>query len=208
MEKTVKSAIILAGGNSKRMGQDKTQLKLAGKTIIEIVAGKLSSVFSEVIVAGKNQEDFSHLPVKFTRDIIEKPFRNSLTGVHGGLSRSSSDFNLVVACDMPFINTGLIDFLARYPVNDYQAVVPLVKERHQALHAIYSKSCIPHIANHLEKDVFRIGYFITCIDTGYIPEKVIEKYDPGFLTFFNINTREDYFKAVEMVEKNPELVSY
>ncbi len=208
MEKTVKTAIILAGGNSKRMGEDKTQLNLAGKTIIEIVVGKLNNLFSEIVVAGRNREAFRHLPVKFTEDLIDKPFRNSLTGVHAGLAKSTSDYNLVVACDMPFINVKLIDFLTKYPVNGYDAVVPLVEDGHQALHAIYSKSCVSHIANHLEKDAYRIGYFITCINTGYISEKVIREYDPGLLTFFNINTREDYLKALELVEKYPELVSY
>lgn len=207
MKRTVNTAIILAGGSSKRMGRDKTHLNLKGKSLIEIVVDKLVSIFTEVIIAGNTGEDLSHLPVVFTRDIIVKPFKNSLTGVHAGLSRSSSEYSFVVACDMPFLNLELVDFMSSFPVKGYDALVPKVKEGHQALHSVYSKSCIPHLKEHLEKDSFRIGYFITRIKTKYIPQEDIEKYDPKLLSFFNINTKEDYQKALMLVEENPDLIS-
>ncbi len=207
MERTVNTAVILAGGSSKRMGRDKTRLNLKGKSLIKIVVDKLSSIFPEVIIAGNTGEDLSHLPVVFTGDVIVKPFKNSLTGVHAGLTRSSSEYSFVVACDMPFLNLNLIDYLSRYPARGYDALVPKVKEGHQALHAVYGKSCIPHLEEHLEKDSYRIGYFITRIKTKYIPQEDIEKFDPELLSFFNINTEEDYQKALRMVEENPNLIS-
>ena len=207
MVKTAKTAVILAGGSSSRMGQDKSQLKLAGMTMIEIIVQKLGKVFEEVIVVGEREEQFSSLPVIFTRDIIVKPVKNSLTGVHAGLSKSSSDYSFVVACDMPFLNLNLIQYLSEYPVKDYDLVVPLVKDCHQSLHAVYSKRCVDFIADHLNKDYYRIGYFITQINTKYIPQQEIEKYDPDFLSFLNINTREEYERALKLVKERPDLVS-
>lgn len=207
MVKTAKTAVILAGGSSRRMGQDKSQLKLAGMTMAEIIVKKLGNIFEEIIVVGEREDQFSSLPVIFTRDIIVKPVKNSLAGVHAGLSKSSSDYSLVVACDMPFLNLSLVKYLSEYPVTDYDMVVPLVKDCHQSLHAVYSKRCADYIADHLNKDYYRIGYFITQINTKYISQKEIEKYDPEFLSFLNINTREEYERAQKLVKERPELVS-
>ncbi len=204
--KTAKTAVILAGGSSKRMGQDKSQLKLAGMTMVEIIVQKLKTIFEEIIVVGEREEQISSLPVTFTRDIIVKPVKNSLTGVHAGLSKSSSDYSFVVACDMPFLNLNLVKYLSEYPAQGYDLVVPLVKDCHQSLHAVYSKRCVDYIAEHLNQDYYRIGYFITRINTKYIPQKEIEKYDPELLSFLNINTREQYEKALELVRERPELV--
>ncbi len=204
--KTAKTAVILAGGSSKRMGQDKSQLKLAGMTMVEIIVQKLKKIFEEIIVVGEREEQISSLPVTFTRDIIVKPVKNSLTGVHAGLSKSSSDYSFVVACDMPFLNLNLVKYLSEYPAQGYDLVVPLVKDCHQSLHAVYSKRCVDYIAEHLNQDYYRIGYFITRINTKYIPQKEIEKYDPELLSFLNINTREQYEKALELVRERPELV--
>ncbi|UNC93367.1 molybdenum cofactor guanylyltransferase [Candidatus Contubernalis alkaliaceticus] len=206
MGKTAKSAVVLAGGSSKRMGKDKSQLTLAGMTMLEIIVGKLQKVFDEIIVVGEREEQAGNLPVIFTRDIIVKPVKNSLTGVHAGLTRSSSDFSLVVACDMPFLNLNLLHYLSEYPVNDYDLVVPLINDCHQSLHAVYSKSCVDYIAEHLNKDYYRIGYFITQINTKYISQQEIEKYDSEFLSFQNINTRQEFERAVNLVKERPELV--
>ncbi len=206
MGKTAKSAVVLAGGSSKRMGQDKSQLTLAGMTMLEIIVEKLGKVFDEIIVVGESEEQTRNLPVIFTRDIIVKPVKNSLTGVHAGLIRSSSDYSLVVACDMPFLNLNLLEYLSEYPVKDYDLVVPLIKDCHQSLHAVYSKRCVDYIAEHLNQDYYRIGYFITQINTKYISQQEIEKYDPEFLSFLNINTREEFKRAVNLVKERPELV--
>lgn len=204
----VKSAIILAGGSSKRMGRDKAQLQINGNSMIEIIVGKLKTVFSEIIVAGGNENTFKNMPVIFTEDLIAKPVKNSLTGVHAGLSKSNSDYSFVTACDMPFLNMELLEFISNYPVNNYDAIVPMIDGCHQALHAVYSKKCADYIADQLEKDLYRIGYFITKINTKYIPQGDIERYDPEFFSFLNINTRQEYLKALELVRKNAGLIAY
>lgn len=205
---TVGSAVVLVGGSSSRMGSNKACLELGGLPMIEIVVGKLGLFFPEIVLAGDLAGEFSYLPVKTTGDIVIKPVKNSLTGVHAGLSAVSGDFSLVTACDMPFLSLGLLEFLSCYPVQGYDAVVPLIGGCHQALHAVYSKGCVAHIARHLGEDLYRIGYFISRINTSFIPQEVVQKHDPTMLSTFNINSQEDYQKALEMVRAEPGLIRF
>src|SRR3989338_6495006 len=114
------TAIILAGGKSSRMCRNKAFIKLKGKTFIEKIIVTLKSIFDEVIIVANEVEKLKGLKVRVVKDIV--PNRGPLSGIHSGLVNSKTLINFVVACDMPFLNPGVINQMVRI-ANGYDAVV-------------------------------------------------------------------------------------
>ena len=103
----------LAGGMSRRLGRNKAVEKIGGESLIERVVGRLSQVSSEtiVVVAEESRAEALDLPpwVRTAADIY--PGSGSLGGIFTGLSAAKGDYGIVVACDMPFLNTELLGFM-------------------------------------------------------------------------------------------------
>jgi len=188
------NAIILAGGDSKRIGYPKSTLKLGEQTLIEIIVNKLKAIFEEIIVVTDTPELFCELPVKLTSDFFCGVKKNSLRGIHAGLCATDTERNFVVACDMPFINSGLVNLLYNYSV-DYQVVVPYLNGHFQPLFAFYQRSCLQSIEESLQKGDFKIINFYPEVKVKLILENEINSVDPEHLSFYNINTINDYKKA-------------
>ena len=106
-----KTAIILAGGESKRMGFNKEYLRIDDEYLIYKQINVLSTLFDEVIVVTNNPEFYNDFDVITTSDIIKK--KSPLIGLHAGLSVSSNEYNYLIACDMPFIDV-LYIILVKY----------------------------------------------------------------------------------------------
>lgn len=147
------TAIILAGGKSRRMGRDKAFIKIGGKTFIERIIEMLKPLFREIIIVTNEPEKFKGLDVRIVRDI--KPNCGPLSGIHSGLVYSKTELNFVVACDMPFLDCESIEFMCS-KVNGYGGVLPKVKDRIEPLYAIYSKSLIPLLEEELKGDDFTL----------------------------------------------------
>src|SRR5512145_660039 len=115
------TALILAGGESRRMGQDKASLVLDGRTLLQNVAATLQPLFDEVIVSVRQPRSDTGLP-----QVCDAPGQvGPLAGLAAGLERASHSWLFAAACDMPFITPPLIEYLARQRA-DWQAVVPMV----------------------------------------------------------------------------------
>lgn len=193
-KKPAGTAIILAGGDSKRFGYPKTLLKLGDKTVTEIIVCRLRAVFEELIIVTDQPGSLKHLPVKITGDIITGGPKSSLRGLHAGLSVSSNNCNFVVACDMPFVNIPLVEYLySFFQGND--AVVPRIDEYVQPLHAFYGKNCVTKIENNLINGRLKVSELFNDIKIRYVDKENIFRFDPEQKAFFNINTFADYEKA-------------
>ncbi len=193
-EKLMGSAVILAGGDSKRFGYPKAFLKLGNKMIIELIINRLSGHFAEIIVVTDQPAPLSHLPVKITGDIITKCAKSSLRGLHAGLSASSNQDNFVLACDMPFIKMDLIRYMHSH-LTGYDAVIPRLGSYLQPLHAFYDKSCVNSIEKNLQEGKYKISELYGVLKIEYIDREIINFYDPEQIAFFNVNNYDDYIKA-------------
>ena len=173
--------------------------KIGGESLIERVVGRLSQVSSEtiVVVAEESRAEALNLPpwVRTAADIY--PGSGSLGGIFTGLSAAKGDYGIVVACDMPFLNTELLRFMADIAA-DFDAVVPRVEGRPEPLHAIYSKSCLEPIEHRLKRNDLKIALFFDEIRVAYIEEEDIDSLDPHHLSFFNVNTQEDLDRALAL----------
>ncbi|OGO16987.1 MAG: hypothetical protein A2Z02_06510 [Chloroflexi bacterium RBG_16_48_7] len=190
------TGIIIAGGSGTRFGKNKALIVINNKTLIELVIEKLNKVVDEVVVvtsAGQYENiACTGIKDKIILDII--PGKAAMGGVYTGLVSSNSFYSLVVACDMPLLNTDLLKHMVSVaPGND--AVIPRIENYTEPLHALYSKGCIPQIKKLIEDGELSMQILLKRINAKYIDRTEIEKYDPEHLSMFNINTVEDMDRA-------------
>lgn len=196
------SAVILAGGDSKRMGESKAFLRLMGKPLVELVFDKLHNLFQEVIIVTDRFEDFAFLKeATMTSDILRGEDKNALRGIHAGVSVSSYNSSFVVGCDMPFISMSLIKHMSTYALN-YDLVSPKVQGHYQPLFAFYNKSALQVITSSLEEKKFKIVALYPYFNKKIITEEIVRYYDPHLLSFHNINTREAYLQAIQWINND------
>jgi len=186
------TGIILAGGENKRMGVDKAFLTVAGIPLIEHVLGVLGAVVQQIIIVTNSPERYRTYDARIVTDRLEQ--RGSLVGIYSGICSSESEFNLVVACDMPFLNAGLLSYLMEQAPG-YDAVVPAFGELIEPLHAVYSKRLLPVIEERIREDERRIRSIFGHANVRYVTEKEISRFDPERRSFINLNTPQQYKEA-------------
>lgn len=185
-----KGAIILAGGKSSRIGQNKAFLKFANSTLIEHLIDKMQEITKEIVLVTNQPELYADFQVKCITDEIKG--KGPLGGLHAGLKSSKAWLNFVVACDMPFINPELISYMFEY-TKGYDVVVPYVNNKLEPLHAIYSKQCIIPIEKCLVNDQRKLISFYAQVRVKYLTERYLSHFNLAQV-FYNINTPDDYQK--------------
>ena len=193
-------AIILAGGDSKRLGRPKALLKFGEQTLIEMIISQLKGCFEELTLITDRPELYQGLPVSLTGDILKQKEKSPLRGIHAGLSFSDRPWQFVVACDMPFLNLDFIRHMAAY-APDYDAVVPRVGDYYQPLHAFYSRACIGIIEAQVKAGEYKVIDFYRHLNIKYIGEEEMSRFNKQQELFLNVNTWEDYQKALDLMSE-------
>lgn len=188
------AAIILAGGNSSRLGREKAFLPWQGSTFIETLVTNLKGICQEVLLVTTPQHDLTFLPARVVYDIL--PDKNSLGGLYAGLAQSNQPVNFVCACDMPLLLPELVRNLIN-KLEEFDAVVPHAHDRLQPLCAVYTKACLPFIEQQLQRNKLRMTAWLTQARVRIVPEAEVCGIDPALQSFFNVNTEEDYQKLLE-----------
>jgi len=195
------SCIVLAGGKSLRLGRDKTLEMIGNKSLLQGVISSLSFFNSDIIIvtdADKPLTRFASYPrLRIVTDIY--PGKGSLGGIYTGLASSDSYHNLVIACDMPFLNQGLLCYMIQLSGN-FDLVIPRLGKLVEPLHAVYSKNCLAPIEYLFKQDNLQITQFFTLVKVRYVEAREINRFDPKHLSFFNINTEADLEKARELIK--------
>lgn len=191
------TSIILAGGCSSRLGQAKPQTVLAGESLLQRVIQRLAPLNSEImVVLSPEQQDMRLSRVKPIYDLY--PGKGALGGIYSGLMAANDSHNLVVACDMPFLNPDLLRYMLELSPG-FDVVVPKVGKNLEPLHAVYSKICLEPMAKLLKQGDLKISHLFDQVKVRYVEENELNKFDPEHLSFFNINTKADLNKAEEIV---------
>ena len=199
------TAVILAGGMSRRLGRNKALEPFQGEPLIHRVIGKMGRIASNVIVVANDVERVAELdlPDHANPVIDEYPGKGSLGGIYTGLRASPTEWAVFCACDMPFPSPRLYRaLLSNRDAND--AVVPLVEGRPEPIHAAYSRACLEPIREKLDADRLKISGFFDNVRVCYFTEDRVREIDPDLLSFFNINTRQDLEKANQIALTNIE----
>ena len=187
------TGVILAGGKSSRMGQNKALMSLGGKRLVDRVVEVMRSLFDDVLMVTNTPDVYADLGMPMVRDVW--PDKGSLGGVYSAIYHVATPYCLVVACDMPFLRAAVLRYLITQ-MADYDVVVPDVLGELQTLHAIYSKACLQPIERRLEMNRLRIVGFFPEVRVRTITASELEPYDPALLAFQNLNTPEE-FQAAE-----------
>jgi molybdopterin-guanine dinucleotide biosynthesis protein A len=189
------TSIILAGGKSSRLGRNKVLETIGGKSLIQWVVDRLATLSTEIIIATAHGETIpcsSAVRIKTVADIY--PEKGPLVGIYSGLIASSSPRSIVVGCDMPFLSTGLLNYMSQISPT-FDVVVPQTREKVEPLCAVYSSNCLTSIHDLLERDELMLSELLNMVKVRYIEEDEINRFDPEHLSFFNVNTQADLARA-------------
>jgi molybdopterin-guanine dinucleotide biosynthesis protein A len=204
------TGIILAGGKSRRMGgRDKAFLELDGRPLIEIVVERVRCVCAEVLIVAGDTRPYAGLGVPLVEDRFQGV--GVLGGLHAGLEAASHELSLVVGCDMPFLNSGLLLAFAAW-AKGYDVVVlrhapfaPQPPPRSggdapkgqgglfvEPLHAAYRRTCLPAIEDAIRAGNRRIVSFFPHVRVRYVSPDEVVSFDPDLRSFHNVNTPDEW----------------
>jgi molybdopterin-guanine dinucleotide biosynthesis protein A len=192
------SVVILAGGQSSRLGRDKSFLLLDGQPLVGRTVHKLSALSDDLLVAANDAARYERLalPARLVPD--ERPGEGALMGVYSGLKEARYSHALIVACDMPFLNLSLLRYML--PLADgHDVVIPRIGGFMEPLHAIYSKACLPAMARLLDRGRRQIIAFFHEVRVRYVEEGEIDRFDPRHLSFVNVNTPDDWERVQRLL---------
>ncbi len=192
------TSIILAGGKNQRLRnvRSKALQTIGGKSLIECITERVRPLTNQILVV-TSREQFN-LPAACRAEILVDlyPDKGPLGGIYTGLLASRSSHSLVVACDMPFLNTELLHYMVELS-GGFDAVVPLLEEEMvEPLHAIYSKNCLGIIKTQLERNQLAVDSILDTVSVKYVKRAECQRLDPQLLSFFNINDHSDLARAV------------
>jgi len=197
------SCIVLAGGKGLRLGHDKALETVGNKCLIQWVVFSLSFLNSDIIIVTATKQFPSQLIGYPKLKIITDTYfgKGPLGGIYTGLAASDSAYNLVVACDMPFLNRNLLDYMIQISAS-FDLVVPRLGDMVEPLHAVYSKGCLVPIEGLLKQGNLKIHELFTLVKVRYVEAAEINRFDPRHLSFFNVNTEADLETARELVTED------
>jgi molybdopterin-guanine dinucleotide biosynthesis protein A len=180
------AGFVLAGGRSSRMGRDKALLPWQGATLLEVAANKVRQATGNVTILG-TPELYGHLGFPVLEDLI--PDCGPLGGLYTALSATRTDWNLLVACDMPALTVDLLTrLLTEAATCGADALVPKVDRLWQPLCAIYHRRLAPVAKSALDRKSLKMQDLVSQIDARSWPAP-----DPA--PFANLNTPNEFDEA-------------
>jgi len=191
--------VINAGGESRRMGENKALKLFKGQPLAARIAERLRPLAQELLITTATPEAFAFLGLVGVADF--RPGYGALSGLHTALAAAHQPLVAVVACDMPFIDPGLLaverDLLEAEGVD---VVLPYSPEGVEPLHAIYRRAtCLPAVEAAIAEGQRRLIAWLPRVRVREMPAAEVARYDPRFLSFVNVNTPEDFHRA-ELLE--------
>ncbi len=206
------TGIILAGGKSTRMGENKSLLLLNRKTVIEGVVDLMQSIFNDVIIITNTPEEYYFINIPMYQDIYE--YKGPLAGIHSGLYHSSTVDNFIISCDIPLMNKEMISKIVDYKT-DKPITVCKADGFIQQLAGRYSKSVLPVAEDFLNtskeelrnqnqtKRKCKVLSLLDEVGSEIIEAEKLDIYHKYL--FYNMNRPEDYEIILKKVKINKDL---
>ena len=192
------TGVILAGGSSTRMGTNKALLEFGGMRIIEGLLRKMRPLFPEILIIANERDAYADLGVPVFPDRIPK--KGSLGGIYTAVVHGAFSQVFCIACDMPLASPAVIAHL-RDLAPGYDVVVPRTSEGYQPLHAVYGKTCLPHMEEMIRADRLKIDRLFPLVRVRMVEETELRPLDPFLCCFINVNTREELEAAVRLADQ-------
>ncbi len=205
------TGILLAGGKNSRMKKNKAFLELEGQPLVERSLQMLKGIFSEVLLSSNEPQLYEQFGVKVMPDLM--PDQGPIGGLQAGLRAASYETSFFVACDMPFLDSGLIRLLSRW-AKEYDVVVPQAGGGLNPLHAFYARTCLPFIEENIRSGHLKIIDFYPQCKVRYVgeeelaaaggmsSEREVSAAERLRRAFLNVNTPEEWDRLVRGTTTN------
>ncbi len=182
---------ILAGGKSERMGTDKSMMMVDGMPLLRRVLDRVQPLGYPLLLVTNTPDTHAEFDVAMTGDIV--PDMGSLGGLYTAIDRAETDLVMVVACDMPSLDTPLITHQIHEAdkLPEIDALVPRVNSQPQPLHAVYRKQALPAIKAQIDAGELRLGALLDRLRVFWMEEDEIRAYDAHLSSFVNLNTPQE-----------------
>ncbi len=187
---------ILAGGESKRFGENKLLYRIGGKRVLEIVTEKALEVCSFVFLVVKERDPYESIGIPIVEDVSED--RCPAVGVYTALSHSQEERVLILSGDLPLIKREVLELLMNHhrdPITICEA-----KGRLHPLIGIYSRSVRESLGDYLRRGKKSMMGFLKEVGFKVLEEDTIREADPDLDSFTNMNTKEDLKKVEGKME--------
>lgn len=195
------AVVIQAGGESRRMGQDKALIPFLGKPLIQRVIQRVGPLADEVLVTTNRPEAYRFLDLPLFQDVL--PGRGALGGLYTALSAASQPLVAVVACDMPFASPQLLRAERDLLLNTgSDAVIPQTENGTEPFHALYRRdACLPAIQAAIAADRWRVDSWFPQVKLRLMPPDDVRVYDPDIIAFWNVNTPDELAQAEDLARR-------
>ncbi len=181
------TGVILAGGNSSRMGTDKGILDLNGKKIVQYVIESLKPLVDDIIIIANN-ENYNAFGFPVYKDEIKDC--GPLGGIYTSLLKISNPKAIILSCDIPFVSSAFLSEVIAQS-EGYDVAVPVHGGKFEPLCSVYSKNCIDAFKTALDKKIFKLTDAIALVNAKQI---ILPSNNEIENNFINLNTRQDLNK--------------
>ena len=199
------NGIILSGGQSSRMGEDKALLQIGGRKIIELMIEKLKPFCNEIIISANDLDAYAN----FNCQVVPDKFRNSgpLAGIYSSLVESNHEKNFIISCDLLLVSEQVIERIVKSH-SEKEIVLPVVEGKYQQMCGVYSKSVLPKAGEILKneegerytvkgKRKTSVKQLLELCEVEFVDVTTIASENE----FLNMNTKEDFAIIEEILLK-------
>jgi len=197
MSQAMTAGFVLTGGESRRMGRDKALLEIGGRPMALRMVERVRPLVAEVALVGA-PERYGHLGVPVLADC--EAGRGPLAGIVTALRATRLDWNLIVACDLPFLEASFLDMLLSEANDEYDAVVPRPADGWQPLCAAYHRRCLPAFERVLMSEYPKISVAFDSLRVRALVPGRLARFAFNPRMFKNMNSREDYEEAKRIIK--------
>jgi molybdopterin-guanine dinucleotide biosynthesis protein A len=195
------AAAILAGGRARRFGgRDKASLAFPAGPIIDQQVALLQRIAEEILIVANEPDRYARLGLPVVADLV--PGGGPLGGIYTAVVSASAERTLVVACDMPFLTLPFLKHLKDAGV-EADVTIPRSREGYQPLCAVYARACAPHLRRRLDTGALRITDFLADVIVRELGPAEIEPFDAHHRLFVNVNSPEEYDRALALARQAP-----
>jgi molybdopterin-guanine dinucleotide biosynthesis protein A len=186
------AAIVLAGGQSRRMSREKSLLPVNGRPLIETIIAQIRPCFDQIMISAGDKRKFAFLDLPVVED--EAPGQGPLLAILSSLRASPHAGNFILACDIPVVHIPFLQTILAKAAT-CEIVVPRYRDgKTEPLFAFYNRSIIPAIERQLGTGDRRISSLFKTCRTGFVPMD-------GQNWFRNLNTHKEYHDYLQSKKK-------
>ncbi len=182
------------------MGQRKADLHFGASTLLERIVAELGKVFDDIVIVAAPAAAQAPLaaPARATiiRDDLE--YEGPVLALARGLDAARADAVFACSCDLPMLEARVAASILAM-LGEYDSVIPIVGGRLQPLHAVYRRRCADALRAMRARGENRLGAIADAVATRRVGEEELRALDPELESFINLNTPEDYARAIRLM---------